>query len=377
MMRSSWFWLMGAVAVGLAMLMCGCGCGRLESGGREGSASERGVSAGEPRAVVEQRDCWLGIVDAASPLYHDFAIRNEGTAPLELRRGGTSCRCTMSDLPGRPIPPGGLAMVRVSTKAEGKEGRFWETAKVFTNDPAEERIRLRMGGVIQTYLGFEPPRLVLSEIARSGVAGLGVLMYSQVWRSFSVEEISSSLEGMTWELSPAGRGRLESVEAKCGYELRLGLPAGLPGGSLRARLEVTVTPEGSSRRRRVEYEIVGRVAARASITGEHLDGSKVLRIGVLRHGQGSRQRLTLRIRDEHRQLRIKRIETVPEYLRIEVVPCNPDRRELGLYWVKVEVPKDAPVGDFMGYRQGEIRIETDHPEIPEFKLGVEFAVTSS
>ena len=83
------------------------------------------------------------------------------------------------------------------------------------------------------------------------------------------------------------------------------------------------------------------------------------------------------MRDDHRELVVRQIETQPEVLQVRVTPYNPETKALGLYRIDVEVPADAPSGDFMGARRGHIRIATDHPERSILDFDVMFAVTRS
>jgi hypothetical protein len=60
-----------------------------------------------------------------------------------------------------------------------------------------------------------------------------------------------------------------------------------------------------------------------------------------------------------------------------VSPLSPGAAKLGNYRIEVEVPADAPEGNFMGIQSGHVEIETDHPKVPVLSLKVEFAVVKS
>ena len=113
------------------------------------------------------------------------------------------------------------------------------------------------------------------------------------------------------------------------------------------------------------------------MSGEKFAIDKVLRMGTFRRWEGAKERLTLTVYDDHRNLKVEAIETTPEFLKVEVVPINPDKPDSGLYWVHVEIPKDAPACSHTGDRRGTIRIISDHPAIPVMSFSVQFAVTSS
>jgi len=85
-------------------------------------------------------------------------------------------------------------------------------------------------------------------------------------------------------------------------------------------------------------------------------------------------RILLKIRDDHPEIIIRRIEAEPAFLRARVTPQDPSRKELGLYRIHVEVPPNSPPGSYFGDNPGKIHIETDHPHLPLLTLAVEFGV---
>jgi hypothetical protein len=67
------------------------------------------------------------------------------------------------------------------------------------------------------------------------------------------------------------------------------------------------------------------------------------------------------------------VETSPEFLEVRVSPYKSGSESLGLYRIDVEVPPDAPMGNFLS-EAGEVRILTDHPKLPVLEFEVAFAV---
>ena len=84
----------------------------------------------------------------------------------------------------------------------------------------------------------------------------------------------------------------------------------------------------------------------------------------------------MKVRDENRQLTVRHIEADPEFLRVKVTAYKSESPQLGLYRMEIEVPPDAPSCARMGERMGEIRLQTDHPRLPNLQLKVELAVLS-
>ena len=68
----------------------------------------------EPRAVIRERIHQFGTLDPLTTGTHRFVIRNEGDAPLELSGGQTTCKCTLSEIQRRTVPPGESTEVKLT-----------------------------------------------------------------------------------------------------------------------------------------------------------------------------------------------------------------------------------------------------------------------
>jgi len=306
-----------------------------------------------PIAVVDEMEADLGTLDPSEELVKLFTIRNEGEAPLELQRGGTSCTCTMSVLPDEPIRPGEAATVRVSTKSEDKEGSFSHTATVLTNDPENPRLVFRVRGEFRTLIAFDPPKTILSSLDRDKSTAIEAVVYSQVFRDFELESISSTLDGLVWDVSPAIEPVLKGLKARCGYQLRLTLPPGLQPGHFLESLTVRArSADDPPKVSEATHTILGSVLPCVTMTGKKFGVGQTFNLGPLRCWEGAKERFTLTVRDDHRSLEIKSIEVTPDFLQVEVVPMLPDKPASGLYWVTVVIPKDAPPSNYVGSRKG-------------------------
>ena len=340
-------------------------------------AGQNAKSGREPAAkiAVDSLEHDFGSIDPTEECSHTFVIRNVGRAPLQLVKGGTSCKCTVSDLPDQPVPAGKSVAVRVSSKIHQTEGFFSHSVKIISNDPARQQFDLTISGVIRTSLGCFPQRVVLSEPAPAGQTPR-VLVYSQSWDRFAIRNVESSLKDLKWRITAADRDALRGIKALSGYSLSLDLPP-LPKGKITEWLQVTVQPpDKSSAPRTVTVDILAKDIQRVTVEGPDLQFGDTVRIGPLRKGEGAQTRLIMKVSDEHRRLRIKNIETVPPYLHVSVEPLNIGKPDAGLYAILVEVPKDAPSGGYMGPEFAKMRIVTDHPFVPELKFDVLFAVSA-
>lgn len=102
-------------------------------------------------ASCRERRADLGINDSAIELIdsvHDFGVchgdsivrrcsfrlRNAGTEPLIINKIATTCGCTVADYDKEPVPPGGVAAIKVSYHGSGRtHGAFMKVVTVYSN----------------------------------------------------------------------------------------------------------------------------------------------------------------------------------------------------------------------------------------------------
>ncbi|MCG8583169.1 MAG: DUF1573 domain-containing protein, partial [Pirellulales bacterium] len=59
----------------------------------------------QPKAVAVEPSFDFGSMMGGDKGRHEFVIRNDGEYPLQLAKGKTSCKCTISDLPVTKLEP--------------------------------------------------------------------------------------------------------------------------------------------------------------------------------------------------------------------------------------------------------------------------------
>ena len=106
----------------------------------------------------------FGTMQRGTSKSHEFEIKNVGQAPLTLRAGTTSCKCTLSEVSEAAIPPGGTTKVKVQWTAKIDSGPFRQTANVLTNDPLHSTIEFEVEGKVMSASGVEPPDFLFEKL---------------------------------------------------------------------------------------------------------------------------------------------------------------------------------------------------------------------
>ena len=133
---------------------------------------------------------------------HTFVVRNDGTEPLTLIKGETTCKCTLSSLAAGEILPGKSVEVKLewTAKEVGPSLQFYQSADIISNDPNNRLIQLVVkGNIIQSVMP-KPERLTMNGLS----SGEGVTVKGKVFSYKQTEEPLEILEVEFLEEAPEG-----------------------------------------------------------------------------------------------------------------------------------------------------------------------------
>ena len=327
-------------------------------------------------AVVDEAEHSFGTMDVGQKGSHTFVIRNEGRGVLLLKQGETSCKCTRSVLEATRVPPGGTTSVHVQWKTEHSTPNFRQGTNILTSDPANPRLILTVHGEVRAELATLPESLVLPDVALDEPATGKLLLFSQQWEEFEIVEIKSPLKPLSWKLCEVDSHALETIVARTAYEIEVEFAPGSLAGPFAGCLTIEVAVPGETVPRSVPVEVQGEVLENVTVFGAGLDSSGCLRLGKVSHGVELRRNLCLVVRGKHRELAIEQVRVEPRYLQVKLDPQQQRGVASTRQRFEVIVPADAPLESRLGDSRGQIVLVTNHPQTPEVRIEVEFAVQS-
>src|SRR5262249_45827632 len=114
-----------------------------------------GADAGKPKAVAPEPIKEMGTVAKGDKIVHDFVIRNDGTAPLEITEVRPACGCTVASF-DKKIAPGQSGKVHVGIDSATFTGAIAKGVSVFTNDTENPQIELTVRAAVQPVIVVEP-----------------------------------------------------------------------------------------------------------------------------------------------------------------------------------------------------------------------------
>ncbi len=329
-----------------------------------------------PRVMVEGNVHDFGRLDPLTVHEHTFVIRNTGDQSLELTEGPTTCKCTLAELSSHTVAPGEktTAVLRWNT---GRDREYAHGATIYTNDRRNKVIQLKIKGEVRVLLRCEPDELVFSRLAPGETASATTIVYSQVLNQLNFSQITPSRNGVTWSVSDATSQEKEALGAQSAKRLTISLPDDLDEGYFTIPVHIAVHDGSDESETEADCDVTvqGKVLRRLCVYGPSIDVSGTLMMGRVIQGQGAVLKLLLKLRDPQKELSVRRIETIPTFLKVRVEPYRRQGSDdTGLYYLHVDLPRDAPTFRLAPNKRGVIRIQFDHPRVHSLELPVDVIV---
>jgi hypothetical protein len=169
--------------------------------------AEKVAGTGPPVAVIDSDVHDFGVMEASKNGTHDFVISNDGESELELTGGGTTCKCTLSKISKRKIPPGESSTVTVDWKGKNNAGEFRHTATILTNDGHNPKIVLTIEGRMTGIFRSSPQELTFSRVSAGESVVGNVKLFSYVDKPLEISEHRvSDPEHLEVSIAPLSEG---------------------------------------------------------------------------------------------------------------------------------------------------------------------------
>jgi Protein of unknown function (DUF1573) len=333
-----------------------------------------------PRVQIDEPHFQFGSMQRGTSKSHRFEVKNIGGAPLTLTVGQTSCKCTLGEVDGKPIPPGASTHVLLEWKALTDNGPFRQTATLLTNDPRQSQVELTIEGQITEVTNVSPPDFMFDKITSGESKSADVFVMAMLEDDLQVSEAKITDPEIAdkfdvW-IEPVEHDKLPNPAAKQGVKITVTAKPGLPVGrinqwlSLRTNLADVPT---------LDIPLVGRVVGDISVHG--IDWNEelgVLALGKVKAAEGRVGRVNIVVRGTGAtNVKLHSDSVDPAELQVKVGEPKKLSATLVHIPVEIEVPAGTRPMVRLGTAQGDearIVLKTTHPQIKELVLGVRFSV---
>ena len=307
-----------------------------------------------PQAVPTEPIKDFDVVAKGEVIVHDFHIKNEGTAVLELTDVRPACGCTIADY-DKQIAPGETGSIHASVKTDNFAGPISKSIAVFTNDPSNPKIQLVVKAKVRPYIAMLPGFARYNYVQGEATSPI----YQNLWAAdgSDVNVVSvkppyphlkvSYHEAKEDELDPKGKGKQ--------WRFEFSLDKDSPIGALREYVEVRVD---HPKQKVLKIPISGFVRPRQHITPADVDFGNL-------QGEGLPIRRLLHftnfITDS---IELTKVETGIEGLNAEVQ--EGDRDPGFRFKLRLTVGAEMPKGKFSSV----VKIHTTDAQNPIIELPV-------
>jgi hypothetical protein len=357
-----------------------------------------------PKAVVDEPLFNFGSMAVGQSMSHKFIIKNEGEVPLEVQKGKTTCKCTLSEMQDNLIPPGESAEVELTWTPKSAQERFGQTATVWTNDPENQEIKLQIEGAANSLISFTgdyqgstnwslPIMTTTKPVTFSGK------IHTKYLDEFKILGIEADHPGLTATYKPLTKEELKEVDAKTGYSVEVtAVPDQFPLGGFTERLLLKTDipneavehdhPEGEGHDHKHEHEAsTGTRDFIVQVSGNHTGPIRIvptfgvrwdptsmhLNLGEFQAKEGKDVTLSMFVEGLEGSLEVLDQQVEPSLLKFEVkkdesfVSTNKQR-----YLLKFSIPADNPPVSYGRGNLAKVKIRTNHPQAKEIEFKVQF-----
>ena len=297
-----------------------------------------------PKAVAVDPVKDFGTVQPGPTIRHDFVIRNEGTAPLELVGAVPSCECTVTEF-DRIIPPGGTGKVSASLDTRVLTGPSKGVIEVTTNDLANLTLTLTTQVNVHHLLLARPGYARWNMVQGEKEGTIGQTMWSQDGKEFEVLEVVAPGFIRTG-FRPAQEAELRPGVDGSQWRLELTVDSWAPTGPIAGFVEVKTNHPAQPVMRLPVSGFVRPILHVTPPTGEF--GSLQLETG---------KRAVFHVQNFATEL----IEVLGVDSTVTGLDVKLSSEEAGRsYRIEVLIPTTMAAGPF----EGALRIRTDNSKVP-------------
>jgi len=299
-----------------------------------------------PKAVAVEPIKDLGVKPKGDKVAHDFVIRNDGDAPLQITDVRASCGCTVVDY-DKTIEPGKTGRVHAEVDTTTFNGPIAKSVTVFTNDPEHAQIELTLRAEIQPYIQARPGYARYITVQGEPKTGtIGQTLWAPDGSSFDVLGVESPFPFLTATFREAKpEERIPDVEGKQ-WRIEMTLSNDAPVGALADHVRITTN---HARQKLVTIPVSGFVRPVIAVTPATADFGQVeLKEPLIR---------TLNVRNfATESIKITSVEGNLPGVKTAIEPLL-DGHE---YTVKVTLSPGMAKGPF----NGKLTLKTDSPKKP-------------
>jgi len=323
-----------------------------------------------PKAATEEMEFDFGAMAVGDEGEHVFTIRNDGEGDLQLKKGRSTCSCTVGELAGdSKIAPGKSVEIKLNWKIKAMTEMFRHSASVYTNDPERREIQFTVTGKVDEPYKLQPGSpWEAGELSAENAVVKGAI-FSAIESKFEITKLSSRQGWANVESAPMTAEQLQEYKAKSGYILTATITPAMPIGPFFEDVSLETTLPNTST---IGFRINGTRPGPLEMFGPSFrPEANALILGEFPAANGKSATISVFARDLETDLELLGADQEFNSVKVELVKDEKLTGKAKRYFLKVQIPPGEPQ-DRMRKKAEKINLKFNHPEAQEVRLIVEF-----
>lgn len=327
-----------------------------------------------PVVDIAETDYRFGRMAAGASGEHTFVIRNTGVAPLELRKGPSTCKCTVGKIGQEQVPPGETVEVKMKWEPPSASMEFLQSATIWTNDPQRPQLSLTISGeVVPDVMRYPEGTWTAGPVSEGAPKRIEGMMASMLKEDFEITAFESPVPWIKVEATPMTEEELKGFSGKAGYKLLCVIEPQMPIGRFRELVKLKTNLRDHEE---FEIEVTGSRLGPLNFVGPGWFGEQhVLKLGRLSAAGGRKVPLSLfGVEEEGQPLEVTVESVEPPVLEVDVSRRNPgDASSRRVQFVlTIDIPAGVTPGRYTEDKKVAVNLSTTHPAAPAITFYVEF-----
>ncbi len=308
------------------------------------------------KAVAVQPTFDAGTVPKGEQITHDFLIKNEGTATLEITRAEPGCGCTVANF-DKQIAPGQTGKVHAVLDTSGFNGPISKGITVYTSDPENPQITLTLQAKVEPHISMKPGYARFLSVQGEAKTGtVSQTIWSPDGTDFSLVSVTSPFPFIKVEHREATAEEREGTDLK-GRQWRVDLTLdnfAAPVGSLADYIQIVTD---HPKQKTLQIPVSGFVRPVLAVTPPAGD------FGRVEVKEAVKKSINVRnFASENIKLTAIENSMAGQGLEAQIDPIEEGRE----YMVRLLLSPEAPKGPF----EATITLKTDSAKIPQIQVSI-------
>jgi len=157
-----------------------------------------------PKISLLQTTHDFGRIFSGEKVIHIFKFRNNGNAPLVIKKVRQSCGCTATVLSATTLEPGTGGELQSTFDSTGFSGNVFKTIYLYSNDPTSPVSQLHLRGVVQREISTKPNRIRLDDVIPEKTFSTEVKLTHHGMKEISFGPLRTTTEEIKAKISSSG-----------------------------------------------------------------------------------------------------------------------------------------------------------------------------